>query len=56
MPARARTPGAGPAGATTDDIQVRAVLGPGRDGEGRFEDAARFLDQLFLHGLSPKKK
>lgn len=30
------------------DVQVRAVLGPGRDGEGRFEDAARFLEQLFL--------
>lgn len=38
------------------DIQVRAVLGKGRGGEGRFEDAARFLDQLFLHGLSPDKK
>ena len=25
------------------DVQVRAVLGPGRDGDGRFEDAARFL-------------
>ncbi|RDE09178.1 HTH-type transcriptional regulator RutR [Pelagibacterium lacus] len=38
------------------DIQVRAVLGPDRGGEGRFDDAARFLDQLFLSGLSPKKK
>ncbi|WP_127145342.1 TetR family transcriptional regulator C-terminal domain-containing protein [Pelagibacterium montanilacus] len=37
------------------DIQVRAVLGKARGGEGRFEDAARFLDQLFLHGLKPKK-
>lgn len=36
------------------DIQVRAVLGKERGGEGRFEDAARFLDQLFLHGLKPK--
>lgn len=36
------------------DIQVRAVLGKERGGEGRFEDAARFLDQLFLHGLQPK--
>lgn len=36
------------------DIQVRAVLGPERGGNGRFDDAARFLDQLFLHGLSPK--
>lgn len=33
------------------DVQVRAVLGPSRDGEGRFEDAARFLEQLFLEGL-----
>jgi len=30
------------------DIQVRAVLGPVRGGEGRFEDAARFLEGLFL--------
>lgn len=37
------------------DIQVRAVLGTERGGDGHFEDAARFLDQLFLHGLSPKK-
>src|SRR5690554_3374450 len=37
------------------DIQVRAVLGKERGGESRFEDAARFLDQLFLHGLTPKK-
>jgi TetR/AcrR family transcriptional regulator len=37
------------------DIQVRAVLGKDRGGDGRFEDAARFLDQLFLHGLKPKK-
>ncbi len=38
------------------DIQVRSVLGRERGGEGRFEDAARFLDQLFLHGLTPSKK
>lgn len=37
------------------DIQVRAVLGKERGGETRFEDAARFLDQLFLRGLTPKK-
>jgi TetR/AcrR family transcriptional regulator len=37
------------------DVQVRAVLGPGRGGEGRFEDAAAFLEQLFMHGLVPKK-
>lgn len=35
------------------DVQVRAVLGPGRGGDGRFEDAARFLEQLFLEGLKP---
>ena len=37
------------------DVQVRAVLGPGRGGEGRFEDAARYLEQLFLYGLTPRK-
>jgi TetR/AcrR family transcriptional regulator len=36
------------------DVQVRAVLGPDRNGEGRFEDAARYLEQLFMHGLQPK--
>jgi TetR/AcrR family transcriptional regulator len=36
------------------DTQVRAVLGPDRGGEGRFEDAARFLEQLFVEGLKPK--
>ncbi|MDN2583635.1 TetR family transcriptional regulator C-terminal domain-containing protein [Aquibium sp. ELW1220] len=36
------------------DVQVRAVLGPARDGEGRFEDAARFLEQLFVEGLRVK--
>ena len=36
------------------DVQVRAVLGPTRDGEGRFEDAARFLEQLFVEGLRVK--
>ena len=30
------------------DVQVRAVLGPDRGGEGRFEDAAAFLEKLFL--------
>lgn len=35
------------------DVQVRAVLGKGRGGEGRFEDAARFLEGLFMHGLMP---
>jgi TetR/AcrR family transcriptional regulator len=37
------------------DVQVRAVLGPARGGEGRFEDAARFLENLFMHGLIPKQ-
>ena len=36
------------------DAQVCTVLGPKRSGEGRFEDAARYLDQLFLGGLKPK--
>jgi TetR/AcrR family transcriptional regulator len=36
------------------DSQVRAVLGPDRGGEGRFEDAARFIEQLFLDGLKPR--
>lgn len=38
------------------DVQVRAVLGPGRGGEGRFEDAARYLEQLFMFGLAPKAR
>lgn len=33
------------------DVQVRAVLGDDRAGEGRFEDAARFLEQMFMKGL-----
>ena len=37
------------------DVQVRAVLGPDRGGEGRFEDAARFLEQLFIEGLKPER-
>jgi TetR/AcrR family transcriptional regulator len=36
------------------DVQVRAVLGPDRGGEGRFEDAARFLEQIFVEGLRLK--
>ncbi|EJJ30108.1 TetR family transcriptional regulator C-terminal domain-containing protein [Rhizobium sp. CF142] len=35
------------------DVQVRAVLGEERSGDGRFEDAARFLEQLFINGLRP---
>src|SRR6478752_5658208 len=38
------------------DVQVRAVLGADRGGDGRFEDAARFLEQLFLDGLRPRLK
>lgn len=38
------------------DVQVRAVLGPDRGGEGRFEDAARYLEQLFMFGLTPKAR
>ena len=36
------------------DVQVRAVLGPDRGADGRFEDAARFLESLFMDGLKPK--
>ena len=38
------------------DVQVRAVLGSNRNGEGRFDDAALYLEQLFMHGLSPRPK
>ncbi|MEP0941154.1 MAG: TetR family transcriptional regulator C-terminal domain-containing protein [Rhizobiaceae bacterium] len=34
------------------DAQIRVVLGTPGEGEGRFEDAARFLDQLYVNGLS----
>jgi TetR/AcrR family transcriptional regulator len=37
------------------DVQVRAVLGQNQAGEGRFEDAARFLEQLFMEGLRPRQ-
>ena len=33
------------------DVQVRAVLGQEKAGDGRFEDAARYLEQLFMGGL-----
>jgi TetR/AcrR family transcriptional regulator len=36
------------------DAQVRAVLGPERGAQRRFEDAARFLEQLYNDGLRPK--
>jgi TetR/AcrR family transcriptional regulator len=32
------------------------ILGPDLGGDGRFEDAARYLDMLFLDGLKPKVK
>lgn len=35
------------------DVQVRAVLGPDHGADGRFEDAARFLEELYLNGLTP---
>lgn len=38
------------------DVQVRAVLGNERGGDSRFDDAARFLEQLFLDGLRPKRQ
>jgi TetR/AcrR family transcriptional regulator len=34
------------------DVQVRAVLGD--DSDGRFGDAARYLEKLFLDGLRPR--
>jgi TetR/AcrR family transcriptional regulator len=34
------------------DTQIRAVLGD--EGEGRFSDAARCLERLFLDGLRPR--
>ena len=37
------------------DVQVRAVLGPERGGDCRFEDAASFLEDLFMHGLVPQQ-
>ena len=38
------------------DVQVRAVLGQNLSGDGRFEDAARFLEQLFVDGLMPRHR
>lgn len=38
------------------DTQVQVVLGDVGRGAGRFEDAARFLDQLFIEGLGPDDK
>jgi TetR/AcrR family transcriptional regulator len=36
------------------DVQVKAVLGSGRDGADRFQEAARFLEGLFVSGLIVK--
>ena len=36
------------------DVQVRAVLGKDRGGDVRFEDAARYLEHLFMDGLLPR--
>ena len=37
------------------DVQVRAVLGQDQSSETRFEDAARFLEKLFIDGLKPAR-
>ncbi|MBW8447513.1 MAG: TetR/AcrR family transcriptional regulator [Arenimonas sp.] len=37
------------------DVQVRAVLGEGERSDTRFEDAARYLEGLFVRGLIPQK-
>lgn len=37
------------------DVQVTAVLGEGERSENRFEDAARFLEDLFVRGLIATK-
>jgi TetR/AcrR family transcriptional regulator len=36
------------------DAQVRAVLGPDRGGEERFDDAASSIEQILLEGLRPR--
>ena len=38
------------------DTQVRVILGPDRGEEGRFDDAARYLETLFLDGLRPQDR
>lgn len=37
------------------DVQVRAVLGEGKRTDDRFEDAARYLEELFVRGLMPAR-
>ncbi|MGI9350944.1 MAG: TetR family transcriptional regulator C-terminal domain-containing protein [Rhizobiaceae bacterium] len=36
------------------DVQVRTVLDPQKASAQRFDDAAKFLNQLFIEGLRPK--
>lgn len=38
------------------DVQVRAVLGSTRGGDGRFHDAANFLQQFYVNALRPQGK
>ena len=38
------------------DVQVRTVLDPEKAGPQRFDDAAKFLNQLYVEGLRPKGK
>lgn len=35
------------------DVQVQAVLGPGRNGDERFDEAAAFLNEFYLRALKP---
>ena len=35
------------------DVQVQVILGKGDRGKSRFEDAAEYLDHLFVNGLKP---
>ncbi|MFT6773546.1 MAG: TetR/AcrR family transcriptional regulator [Paracoccaceae bacterium] len=35
------------------DVQVRMVLNLSEDADGHFDDAARFLEELFTRGLAP---
>ncbi len=37
------------------DVQVRAVLGHSSNGPERFEEAAKFLEQLYVNGLQPRE-
>ena len=35
------------------DVQVRATLGPERDGDARFDEASAMVEQIFVRGLMP---